>query len=329
MLDIVDSFKYLGVVFKFNGKFDLCKERLLNLGKKAMFNVIIKCRKFNLPVDLQLDLFDKMVIPILIYGCEVWGSENTDIIEKLHLKFCKMILNVKNGTPNVMIYGELGRYPLYIEVYTRMIKYWAKINTSYDNKLVLKMYRFCKFINEDINWCTKVKEILFMCGFYDIWNNDVPVNPDWISLSVNQKLKDLYLSEWRQTVDSSSKCYLYRIFKTEISFENYLLLNWNLRKQLCKLRTVNHKLPVETGRYRNIPRNQRFCTLCNENILCDEFHIIFKCKKLVELRKKFLPHCILNQSNISVLRLKNVFQCSNKNLINLALFAKHSLKLFK
>ena len=27
-------------------------------------------------------LFDSCVAPILLYGCEVWGCENTDIIEK-------------------------------------------------------------------------------------------------------------------------------------------------------------------------------------------------------------------------------------------------------
>ena len=43
----------------------------------------------------QLDLFDKIVKPILLYGCEVWGVGNNDIVERVHLKFCKIILHVK------------------------------------------------------------------------------------------------------------------------------------------------------------------------------------------------------------------------------------------
>ena len=48
-----------------------------------MFSVLRKSRKLHLPVDLQLQLFDSMVMPILLYGSEVTGFENTDILERL------------------------------------------------------------------------------------------------------------------------------------------------------------------------------------------------------------------------------------------------------
>jgi hypothetical protein len=52
---------------------------------------------------------------------------NNDILEKVHLKFCKIILHLKVTTPNGMIYGELGRYPLDMDIKFRNILYWAKI----------------------------------------------------------------------------------------------------------------------------------------------------------------------------------------------------------
>ena len=51
---------------------------------------------------------------MLLYGCEIWGFGCIDIIEKVHTDFLKHILNVKQSTPHVMLYGELGRYPLAI-----------------------------------------------------------------------------------------------------------------------------------------------------------------------------------------------------------------------
>jgi hypothetical protein len=46
---------------------------------------------------------------------------------------------------------------------------------------------------------------------------------------------------------------------------------------LCKFRTTNHKLPIEHGRWNNIPRENRKCNLCNLEEIGDEFHYILNC----------------------------------------------------
>ena len=53
-----------------------------------MYAVLRKARCFNLPIDVQLELFDVLVVPVILYGCEVWSPESCDILEKLHLRFC-------------------------------------------------------------------------------------------------------------------------------------------------------------------------------------------------------------------------------------------------
>ena len=111
-VEVVFEYKYLGIVFNYNGKFNKAKKLLVDQGKRAMYALISKSRKLNLPIDIQIHLFDTLVMPILLYGCEIWGFENNDILEKLHLKFCKMILNISKRTPSCMVYGELGRFPL-------------------------------------------------------------------------------------------------------------------------------------------------------------------------------------------------------------------------
>jgi hypothetical protein len=65
--------------------------------------------------------------PLLLYGCETWGFGKNDIIERVHLKFCKLLLHVKTSTPNFMVYGELSRYPIDIDIKVRMISYWSKL----------------------------------------------------------------------------------------------------------------------------------------------------------------------------------------------------------
>ena len=55
-----------------------------------------------------------MLAPILLYGSEVWDFENCDIINAYHFKFCEMMLHLKSSTPKVMVYGELGQFPMTI-----------------------------------------------------------------------------------------------------------------------------------------------------------------------------------------------------------------------
>ena len=58
---------------------------------KAMYNVLQNCRRNNLSIECQLDMFDKAILPVLLYGSEIWGFENLDLLEKVHLRFCKII----------------------------------------------------------------------------------------------------------------------------------------------------------------------------------------------------------------------------------------------
>ncbi len=39
-------------------------------------------------------------------------------------------------------------------------------------------------------------------------------------------------------------------------------------------------LRVETGRFKGVKREMRYCKLCNDNKLEDEIHMLFHCEKL-------------------------------------------------
>jgi hypothetical protein len=115
-IETVTEPNYLGVTFTKNGKFKLAKQKNIEKATKAMYEVIRRGKRHNLLIECLLDLFDKIVKPILLYGCEEWGFSDNYVIEKNHLKYCKLILHLRQSTPNFMIYGELGRFPLYIYI---------------------------------------------------------------------------------------------------------------------------------------------------------------------------------------------------------------------
>ena len=95
-LEVVDCFKFLGVVLPKSRRFYQTKKHVVGQARKALFGLYRKIRNLELPLDCQFKLFDNTIIPILTHGCEVWGYRDLSAIEKLHTDFLKYILHVKN-----------------------------------------------------------------------------------------------------------------------------------------------------------------------------------------------------------------------------------------
>lgn len=68
-LDICDDYNYLGITFNYNGNFNKAIKKQISQAKSAMFCLLTKASKLFLPIDITCDLFDRLVLPILIYGC--------------------------------------------------------------------------------------------------------------------------------------------------------------------------------------------------------------------------------------------------------------------
>ena len=102
--------------------------------KKSTLEVLRALKKIscNSP-EVFFKLFDAQIVPTLLYAAEIWGYRNYEQIERVHLFACKTFLHVRNKTPNDVVYGELGRYPLFITATVRFIKYWLKLLMQPDN----------------------------------------------------------------------------------------------------------------------------------------------------------------------------------------------------
>ena len=128
-----------------NNSFYSTKKHIAEQGTKALYSLLSKARNLQSPVDIQIELFQKLVKPILLYGCEVWGFRNVDFIERVQV-------NVKNSTPNYIVYGETEVLPLHIDINAKIISYWAKLNSSESfgtlaNNIYMITYSVYKFSN--------------------------------------------------------------------------------------------------------------------------------------------------------------------------------------
>ena len=48
-----------------------------------------------------------------------------------------------------MVYGETGRFPLYISVYCRKISYWAKLLSGPEIKIAYVLYKYLYNLHSD------------------------------------------------------------------------------------------------------------------------------------------------------------------------------------
>ena len=148
-IEIVKQFNYLGVIFTKTCNSHVTKKYLADKALKAMYEVLKMGRLYKLSVKIKLDLFDKMIKPILLYGCEVWGFGKNEVLERVHLQFCKILLNLKSSTPSYMDYGELGRYPIDIDIKVRINSYWARLLSGKHGKFSNVFYRVSRNLNEN------------------------------------------------------------------------------------------------------------------------------------------------------------------------------------
>ena len=162
-----------------------------------MFSLLKKARNLSFPLDIMLKLFNVIVKPVVLYGAEVWGSENCDILERLQLRFIKYVLSVNKFTSSMMVYGELGVVPLDADIKLRMLKYWAKLCLGDKHKISNTIYTLDGKNIFKSEWIQTVKITLNYYGFSGFWlNQTLPCSIEAFKQSVKQRLKDQFIQKW-------------------------------------------------------------------------------------------------------------------------------------
>lgn len=332
-IEIVSSFNYLGVVLSSGGSFAKATSTLSGKALKAVHSLFAITKDKEIPLDLMFGLFDTFVGSILSYGCEIWGFSRADNIERIHKKFCKWLINVKSSTNDLSLYGELGRYPLIIGREIRIIKYWLKLHSIKSNNCILwavisTQRNEIDFNVNVVNWVSKIKNLLERIGFPDIWMFPSSVNIDKFIAILRVRLRDLYISQWREGMHFRTSLILYRELKSTFETSFYLLKmnNRKYRNTLAKFRLSSHCLAIETGRHRNIERSARKCNFCTLDEIEDEYHFVLICPYYNDLRRIYIKRYFYTRP--SMYKFINLLNTTKlKDLNNLAKFLINAFKL--
>lgn len=112
----------------------------------------------------------------------------------------------------------------------------------------------------NFKWLNYIESIFNDTGLRYIFENQIEFIDNQL---ITQVLRDQFIQKWFSDIRVSSRGIFYSTFKKEFGLEKYLIkLPEQNRVWICKLRTSNLPIPIETGRWFNILKEARICTLC-------------------------------------------------------------------
>ena len=155
----------------------MSQKTLANQASKAFFAVKSKLSQFGdvhlNDLSVSFKIFDSKILPILLYGYEIWFSHASLDIEKLHNQFCKYVFRLPIYAPNVFVRSELCRYKVEVFKKFRAIKYWLRISTLAENRLPKLCYKMqIRWLANDTDcWLFHIRKLLFSSGFSEVWLN--------------------------------------------------------------------------------------------------------------------------------------------------------------
>ena len=326
-IECVTSYCYLGVVFFQNGCFKVALNELRKKALRALFSMKKSIIKNSLSINSLFTLFDSLVKPVLLYGCQIIfphgelakyfskispGTHTTetyfnkisrDPYEKFHLKYLKWCLSVHYKASNIGCWGDTGRYPLFTDALKLSTDYFFRAQIIRDTTLLHEAFVEQKTLN--LEWYRNMNSITNM------YNSNVSKHA---SINIRKSMQTLFCTKWVEAKNSSPKLDFYNKLKSEFCFEKYLLLtNYKYRNALTRLRISAHNLYVERGRYIRPPisRDNRVCIFCKNNlnilVVEDELHAINDCP----LYKN--AHLILRQSSVNCTNILNDIFVNQEN----------------
>ena len=305
----VDNYCYLGIIFHKSGTFRAANAELRAKALRALYGLKGNIIKNALSYKSLISLFDCLVKPILLYGCQVLTPHSKtvnyiarindqsdptaslkylaqDHYEKFHLKFLKWALSVHSKASNVGCWGETGRHPLIYEALKLSIDYFFRVKHS---NHVLVSAAFHEQADLDLPWFSNTSKILdkFSCSNH---------NPKAkVSTSTAHMMREEFVSMRKLAKASSPKLNFYHQIKHEFLPEKYLSLVKipEARNSLTRFRISSHNLFIERGRYETpiIPRENRWCLHCyfttGVKTLEDEIHALATCPLYNVVRGRF------------------------------------------
>jgi hypothetical protein len=331
-IEVVNVYKYLGIIMSSKLSFSHTLNAMAANSKKGIICILkLLWSLGEKSPALFFKLFDAQIQPMLNYGAEIWGLQaDLNIIEKIHLFALKRFLNVTIRTPNQLVYGETGRYPLRINIYVKCIKFWLRVLKLPTHRLPSKSYKMLLHLHEQNHqtWASSVCYFLHQYGFQDVWVNQGVGDEKKFILTLKDRLIRDFSQNWFENMQSNDRYALYASIKSHFSLSSFLVevKHVQARNYLIRIRLGVSQLRTHKLRFaKNVSDESLLCPLCKIAVE-SEYHFILVCSAYNEIREMYISRKYYSNPNMCKLNILLASQIK-PTMIGLAMYLKHAFDM--
>ena len=309
------KFKYLGIELHATGGIKAAIQQRLSCMFAAQSTVNRRLRELHMPRDpaLMADLFESITATAGSYGCEIWS---TPFLNDWHLRDCplqryqasvyKHTLGVPRRTSNMLMFFELGKYPMQVQWLQRTVNYWNKLVADQANSPLLvgclRAQVHHGLQHEHTCWASELHAGLrFICPERDWRTHLLELQP----ITEPKGLTDLAKTKFVSSIDefegdpTDPEC----PHRQRCKFRSWMLTEPENNQLLQPPAYVGHNMPLnrkhKLAQFRmsganircntehGISFSQRICQRCHSGV-DDEHHLLFVCTAagLQEIREQ-------------------------------------------
>ena len=312
-IEVKDGFKYLGLCVHESTWFSKAADMTCLAAEKAMWALLSKFEGLKIKcIKVKLMLFGSLVGSVGDYGCQVWGVDFlrfeseahifNNPLQKLTLRFLRLISGAHTTVHRWRLLKEFGIRPCQVRWACLCARWWQQC-TSLEapaltkNTMIASINLFCQ--GNDKCWVSKfltcMSRLGLIAGLSLSTLRDVHVHTImrlrfeesriitafdeqyerlWPKVDIDPRgaaSRGLTLAKYYKWFDSGS---------THLEFsapESYIRCLFKFRLGSLPLKCYDRTLG---------DRMQRHCTLCHQNMVEDEYHVVFECDVYDSLRRQ-------------------------------------------
>jgi Reverse transcriptase (RNA-dependent DNA polymerase) len=321
-IEVAESYKYLGITFY--GVKQLmwtAKQQAVSANQAAGgMTMFYKKTLADKNVWLVLSLFKAVVMPSLMYGCEVWGTcllsggvhGDTDVLSRMRLAFFRSLLGVRNSTSSIAMLRELGEYPLLMLVVRQLVKFWNKVMSemprdSLISIALLSSQRRAASSPVQVTWFSQLHTFLSSIGCSEFVCDEEGAAVLFDLKRIMGVMRGTYHAQFRNlpnpqdAVSKDLKLATYHHWfagslpedSEEWVISGYLrkCMKYKLVKKLSRFRLGSHDLRIELEKRKHesvkADLRSRFCLRCHSHVVDDEYHAVFECNTFAVQREQY------------------------------------------